>query len=320
MRLAFAVALALIAAPALAAGKTRIAVTEIRSVQGVSAGTATILSDIVVSEVSENGFDVVSQSDINAMIGFERQKQVLGCAEDSSCLAEIGGALGVDYMLTGQVGQIGSRYRISLLVVDTKKAKVVARSAQFCDVNEDALARAAESTVGQLLGAVRGGTIPLPPAPVASAAPKTTAPTAEAAKPARNAAPSLAVTPKEPPRLDLGAATGTGRTGVSRPMRTAAWVTLGAGGALLVAGLVSGVAAQSRYDELESLRGELGYFDAYGTRRDGITKAAKAADFLMITGGLAAGAGGYLWWRSGRVAFTPVASSGTLGVAAAGKF
>jgi TolB-like protein len=317
MRLAFAVALALIAAPALAAGKTRIAVTEIRSVQGVSAGTATILSDIVVSEVSENGFDVVSQSDINAMIGFERQKQVLGCAEDSSCLAEIGGALGVDYMLTGQVGQIGSRYRISLLVVDTKKAKVVARSAQFCDVNEDALARAAESTVGQLLGAVRGGTIPLPPAPIASAAPKAVAPTsAEAAKPA----PSLAVTPKEPPRLDLGEATGTGRRGVSRPMRTAAWVTLGAGGALLVAGLVSGVAAQSRYDELESLRGELGYFDAYGTRRDGITKAAKAADFLMITGGLAAGAGGYLWWRSGRVAFTPVASSGTLGVAAAGKF
>jgi TolB-like protein len=305
MRLALAVALALTAAPALAAGKTRIAVTEIRSVQGVSSGTATILSDIVVSEVSESGFDVVSQSDINAMIGFERQKQVLGCAEDSSCLAEIGGALGVDYMLTGQVGQIGSRYRISLLVVDTKKAKVVARSAQFCDVNEDALARAAESTVGQLLAAVRGGAIPLPPAPVASAAPK----------PQPAAAPSLSVEPKEPPRVDLART-----TSVRRPMRTAAWITLGAGGALFVAGLASGVVAKSRYDELESLRGELGYWDEYGTRRDGITKAAKAADFLMFTGALAAGAGGYLWWRSGAVAFAPVAASGTVGVAAAGKF
>ena len=154
VRAVVAIALAASSAAAFAAPRTKIAVTDIKGVQGVSPGTATILSDIVVSEVARAGHDVVSQSDINAMIGFERQRKMLGCADDSSCLAEIGGALGVDYMLAGQVGQIGTRFRISLLLVDSKRARVAARAAQFCDQNEDALARAAESTVRDLLAAV----------------------------------------------------------------------------------------------------------------------------------------------------------------------
>src|SRR5574337_444056 len=135
-----------VAAPA----RVKVAVMDVKSVQGVPQGTATILTDIVVSEVAKARVDVVSKGDIAAMIGFEKEKQILGCSDDSKCLAEIGGALGVDYMLTGQVGLIGSRYRSSLLLVDSKRAKVAARSARFCDRNEDALALAAQETVGEL--------------------------------------------------------------------------------------------------------------------------------------------------------------------------
>jgi TolB-like protein len=155
MRLAVACLIAAVSIPAWAAstgagGRTKVAVTEIKNVQGVAPGTATILSDIVVSEVARRGYAVISQSDIDALLGFEKKKQMFGCAEETSCLAEIGGALGVDYLFSGQVGKIGSRFRLSLLVVDAKRAVVVARAAQFTDADEDELARTAEKMVEQL--------------------------------------------------------------------------------------------------------------------------------------------------------------------------
>ncbi len=326
MRTFIAVALALASTSASAAPRAKVAVTEIRTVQGVGQGTATILSDIIVSEVSRAGFDVISQSDIVAMVGFERQKKVLGCSEDSSCLAEIGGALGVDYMLAGQVGQIGTRYRISLLLVDSRKAKVLARAARFCGQDEDALARAAEETVRELLAPVRG-------APPARASSKETEAPADAkaevaraeASPAAKDAPAKQVAPRpdlsaRPPAASVAAEAGKGSW--FRPSRKAAYWTMGAGGAVLIAGAVTGLVAKRRYDRLDARQGEMGYYDAYLAEKSGIRRLAVAADVMMATGIAATGVGGFMWWRSGRraVAISPAPGPGGAALVAAGTF
>jgi len=41
------------------------------------------------------------------MLAFEKQRQMLGCA-DSGCIAEIGGALGVDYLVSGKVSRLAA--------------------------------------------------------------------------------------------------------------------------------------------------------------------------------------------------------------------
>ena len=41
------------------------------------------------------------------MLAFEKQRQMLGCA-DTGCIAEIGGALGVDYIISGKVTRIAA--------------------------------------------------------------------------------------------------------------------------------------------------------------------------------------------------------------------
>jgi hypothetical protein len=41
------------------------------------------------------------------MLAFEKQRQMLGCA-DSGCIAEIGGALGVDYLVSGKVTRLAA--------------------------------------------------------------------------------------------------------------------------------------------------------------------------------------------------------------------
>ncbi len=293
--LAAALPLAASAAPA----RVKVAVMDVKNVQGVPEGTAIILTDIVVSEVAKSRVDVVSKGDIAAMIGFEKEKQILGCSDDSKCLAEIGGALGVDYMLTGQVGLIGSRYRISLLLVDSKKAKVAARSARFCDRNEDALAQAAQETVAELLAAIPRPEIPAAAAPVA-AAPRSAAPPAAVA-----AAPVSQMVVKKGPN------------------RTGAWIAFGASGACVLGGVLLGLSAKSQYDDLSALQGDPNYPTIWLNESKKIERTAKAADGFYLLGVIGAGVGTWLWLSAGPsdgVAVVPVATGEQLGLVAAGRF
>ena len=301
MRLAALLVILALPAAASAAPKIKVAVTEVKSVQGVQPGTATILSDIIVSEVSRQGFDVISQSDISAMVGFEKQKKMLGC-DETSCLAEIGGALGVDYLIAGQVGQIGTRYRVSLLVVDSRKARVAGRAANFCEQNEDALARAAETTVGQLVGSMRAGESKQPPPPAAL----------RAAEPAPAAA-AIPVT------------TSAGSTSTSaggRHMTTGTWIAWGTGGALILGGTAAIAGAKSKYDKLQAKQGTQGYLDAYNKDASGIRSQAVLGTVLVGAGVVAGGVGGWLYWRSDRtpVALVPTPIDGGAGLLAVGRF
>lgn len=276
-------------APRAAGSRARIAVMDVRNVQGVAEGTAAILTDIVASDVARAGNDVISRSDIAAMLGFEKQKQVLGCAEETSCLAEIGGALGVDFMLTGQVGQIGTQYRISLLLVDSRKARVAARAAEFCEKNEDALVRAAQSAVRQLLEAVA-------PAPAAAPPPAPAGASAAAPRPA-------------------------GPAPAARPDRTMAWIAFGTSGGLLLGGSLLGLAAKTQYDNLEKQQGQVGYAALWDQRRKSIKQKAAAADVLFVGAVLAGGAGAWLWISENRrVALAPALGPGAAGLAASGRF
>ena len=68
-----------------------------------------LLEHAVVSNVAAGGcFKVISTNDINAMLGLERMRDALNCT-DTTCAAEIGGALGVELLLSGTVD--GTRAR-----------------------------------------------------------------------------------------------------------------------------------------------------------------------------------------------------------------
>jgi TolB-like protein len=78
----------------------------------------------VNSELHKLGvFKVTSKDDIRAMLSHEKEKALLGC-EDASCLAEIGGALGVEYLVTGSVSKLDARTTIDLRLVNIRKGSV----------------------------------------------------------------------------------------------------------------------------------------------------------------------------------------------------
>src|SRR3974377_675727 len=77
------------------------------SASGVSSELTATLSEVLVSAVREEmrgKATVIGQREITAMISLERQRDLLGCS-DTACLAEIGGALGADQLVTASLGK-----------------------------------------------------------------------------------------------------------------------------------------------------------------------------------------------------------------------
>lgn len=120
-------AIVLLTAGETFAEKTKVAVLDF-STAGIGETAAkalsTNLTNIVAAEVARLGFDVISSTDINAMLSYERKKDLLGCEDDTTCLAELGGALGSDLMVAGSIGKLGVTYNLTLSLVDIKRAQV----------------------------------------------------------------------------------------------------------------------------------------------------------------------------------------------------
>lgn len=110
------------AAPSAKAAKRKIAVLTLKAGPGVDAKTAELLTDMLTDSISKlPATQVVSTKDLEATLGFEKQKALLGCSE-TSCLAEIGGALGVDKLVNGTLGKLGKSIVLTVQLIDAKKS------------------------------------------------------------------------------------------------------------------------------------------------------------------------------------------------------
>jgi len=108
-----------------ARGKVGLATMDLKP-QGVEPALARNLTDLLTEKVRELGmFQVTSTDDIRDMIKFQEDRRLSGCESDVACLVEIGGALGVEYMIAGTVGKLGETYLLHLRLIHITKAKVL---------------------------------------------------------------------------------------------------------------------------------------------------------------------------------------------------
>lgn len=84
------------------------------------------LADVAVRETARvGGYKVLSQSDVLSQLGVEQQRVFMGCGAESSCLAEIAGAIDADRTLTGSVTKLGDGYFVSAKMVDARKIAIL---------------------------------------------------------------------------------------------------------------------------------------------------------------------------------------------------
>jgi hypothetical protein len=125
-------ACALAAQPSpVAAQKPKLAVLDLVPGAGVDASVTGPLTEAISTEVQRRAFfEVLSQRDIATMIGIERQKQLLGCS-DEGCLAELSGAIGARFVLSGTLARLGDAYQLTLTALDTQKTQTLGRSTKL---------------------------------------------------------------------------------------------------------------------------------------------------------------------------------------------
>ncbi|MGQ0508557.1 MAG: FlgO family outer membrane protein [Myxococcaceae bacterium] len=164
----------------------------------ISKELATFCSEHFAQQLTLEGIRVTTPNEISTMLGFERQKELMGCSDkSSSCLAELANALGVDGLVTGTVGKFGKSYQVNIKVLNAADARpLAAHSARVKDEEEliEEYTRAAKQIAPALqrkLGRPVGATLPdtksrtVTPAPVAQAdspPPARIEPTPEVAK------------------------------------------------------------------------------------------------------------------------------------------
>jgi len=152
-----------------APARPKIAVLEFAAASGITQSVADSLADLAANTLrNHNRYDVIGKNDIHSLLGYENIKQKLGC-EETSCLAEIGGALGVDYLVVGNIAKLGDTYLINLRLIDAKKAFVLHGVSEKVSQGEaaliDVMPRVVDRLVVPLGGSAVVGASPLPPSP-----------------------------------------------------------------------------------------------------------------------------------------------------------
>jgi TolB-like protein len=131
-----------------------VAVIKLQALGGISDSTAVLLTSSLVTELREtHTFSrVVSDTDLQGLLGLEMQKQLMDCSS-SSCMAEAAGALGVDYVVTGNLGRLGDRWMLNVSKVNVKTAQAEATVTLPVDgANESALLPAVKEAARKLSG------------------------------------------------------------------------------------------------------------------------------------------------------------------------
>jgi hypothetical protein len=120
---------------------------------GVDPAVATNLTQLLSTEIKRvEGASVLGRDDVQAMLQLEKDKNTLGCSDDAQCLAELGGALGVERLVVGTVGKLADSYVISLRLISTKRVSVENRITESYKGSEGELLRAIRHAGRRLLG------------------------------------------------------------------------------------------------------------------------------------------------------------------------
>jgi hypothetical protein len=124
----FPVVIGLLTATYARAEKVKILVMDVQCSQNVEPDVAGAMTGVVAATLDEPGaFQTITTRDVQEMLEVEKAKRVAGCESDLACLAEIGGALGAELLVTGRVTLLGSKHLIQFDLLRVSPPEVVKR-------------------------------------------------------------------------------------------------------------------------------------------------------------------------------------------------
>ncbi|MCC6806178.1 MAG: PEGA domain-containing protein [Deltaproteobacteria bacterium] len=112
---------------AKADNKTKIAVLDLKGSDSVPKELRESVGAVIPESLDGLGpFKAISKQDIEQMLALEAMKESVGCS-DVACLAEIGGALGADFMVTGSLIRVDQTYMLQLQLLNIRTSRPESR-------------------------------------------------------------------------------------------------------------------------------------------------------------------------------------------------
>lgn len=132
---------------------TRVLVLDLEAVGAVDKDTARSIDPLVLAAASIPGAEVLAQSELKKIAEVEANKADLGC-DDSSCLAELAGAMGARFVLFGTVSKLGDATTVSISMFDSRSSTVARDNVVVRDLAKlsDELPPRVRTLVAQRLG------------------------------------------------------------------------------------------------------------------------------------------------------------------------
>jgi hypothetical protein len=219
----------------------------------VDAQRASFLAEHLAQELSDEGAQVVSAQDLTVMLGLDRQRQLMGC-NGGKCVTELGSALGVDGLVTGNVARVsGERYQLNLRMLDAttgQRVRTYTKRVVGFEALLDEMSKAAKLLVmagNKKFGRTSSAQTPAPGPRVAPPGPgHVPAPVAETPAPSPTTEP---VAPEPEPAPAPTVASPRAPRAVST-VRQWAWIPVAAGGVALGTGIFFFLGSDAKYKEL----------------------------------------------------------------------
>ena len=112
-----------------------------------------LIDDAVLSAAQATGrYQAIGKDDINAMLHFERQLEVLGCSE-AACGSSVGQAIGAERLLVVRIGRVEQAWVASAKLIDVQNVRVEARRTEIIPGGDRALLEALPQLISNVLGA-----------------------------------------------------------------------------------------------------------------------------------------------------------------------
>jgi hypothetical protein len=89
------------------------------------AGEGEMRTELVAQKLLAHHLKVITSRDLGAVLGLDRQKQLLGCVEQS-CAVELLAAMGADGLMLGDLARLGGEYTLTLKVLSPRDGHVMA--------------------------------------------------------------------------------------------------------------------------------------------------------------------------------------------------
>lgn len=147
--------------PSDVAANPKLAVPDFQTSAG-NESLAAMLAGSVATEIDRSGlFQVTTSDQVRALLSLERQRQLLGCTDDS-CSSNIAGQLGVDFMLNGRLTRLTDAKKattgltLDLTIIDVKTGTRVSSREVKGSSEADLVAHLTEGVAGLIAPLLTG--------------------------------------------------------------------------------------------------------------------------------------------------------------------